>query len=61
MTQYHAVIGNREYIKINGDRRPFWEFLDMQFDAEEEAFVFVPHYNLRPNGLERFTHLNQGD
>jgi hypothetical protein len=38
----------------------FWEFLDMEFDAEETVFVFVPHYNLEPYGLERFTHLDEG-
>lgn len=30
MTNYFCVIGNRDYIKIKGERRPFWEFLDTQ-------------------------------
>lgn len=30
MTAYFGVIGNRDYIKIKGERRPFWEFLDTQ-------------------------------
>tara|TARA_Y100000748_G_scaffold290729_1_gene277624 strand:- start:1120 stop:1611 length:492 start_codon:yes stop_codon:yes gene_type:complete len=36
---------------------PFWEFLDIEYDSRECSFVFVPHYNLPPEGLERFTHL----
>lgn len=28
MAAYFGVIGNRDYIKIRGQRRPFWEFLD---------------------------------
>ncbi len=28
--QYFGVIGNRDYIKIKGVKRPFWEFLDRQ-------------------------------
>lgn len=31
--KYFGVIGNRDYIKIDGDRRPFWEFLDAQPDG----------------------------
>lgn len=30
MTDYFGVIGNRDYIKLRGDKRPFWEFLDEQ-------------------------------
>jgi hypothetical protein len=30
MTAYFGVIGNRDYIKLGGDKRPFWEFLDEQ-------------------------------
>ena len=29
-TKYFGVIGNRDYIKILGKKRPFWEFLDRQ-------------------------------
>jgi hypothetical protein len=28
--RYFAAITNRDYIKIDGERRPFWEFLDEQ-------------------------------
>lgn len=27
---FFGVIGNRDYIKLRGDKRPFWEFLDEQ-------------------------------
>lgn len=30
MTNYFGVIGERDYIKYNGARRPFWHFLDEQ-------------------------------
>ena len=30
MAQYVGVVGNRDYIKINGEKRPFWEFLDRE-------------------------------
>jgi hypothetical protein len=30
MSTYFGVIGNRDYIKLRGDKRPFWEFLDEQ-------------------------------
>ena len=33
MSRYYGVIGNRDHIKIGGDRRPFWEFLDVQPDG----------------------------
>ncbi len=33
MTRYYGVIGNRDYIKFQGQRRPFWEFLDRQPDG----------------------------
>ncbi|MCL4295748.1 MAG: hypothetical protein KJ077_08475 [Anaerolineae bacterium] len=33
MTLYIGVIGNRDYIKYQGERRPFWEFLDEQPDG----------------------------
>lgn len=32
-TKYFGVIGNRDYIKIDGEKRPFWEFLDAQPDG----------------------------
>lgn len=30
---YYGVIGNRDYIKLQGEKRPFWEFLDRQPDG----------------------------
>lgn len=33
MTDYYGVIGNRDYIKLAGHRRPFWEFLDREPDG----------------------------
>lgn len=33
MANYYGVIGNRDYIKLGGERRPFWEFLDEQPDG----------------------------
>lgn len=32
-TMYFGVIGNRDYIKWRGEKRPFWEFLDQQPDG----------------------------
>jgi hypothetical protein len=28
MTDYYGVVGNRDYIKLQGQRLPFWHFLD---------------------------------
>jgi hypothetical protein len=28
MTSYYGVVGNRDYIKLEGQRLPFWHFLD---------------------------------
>lgn len=33
VANYFGVIGNRDYIKYQGERRPFWEFLDEQPDG----------------------------
>lgn len=33
MARYYGVIGNRDHIKIDGEKRPFWEFLDHQPDG----------------------------
>jgi hypothetical protein len=33
MSKYFGVVGNRDYIKLNGKRRPFWDFLDRQPDG----------------------------
>lgn len=32
-TQYFGVVGERDYIKVKGERVPFWEFLDYQPDG----------------------------
>lgn len=32
-TLYFGVIGSRDYIKIKGEKRPFWEFLDSSPDG----------------------------
>lgn len=31
--KYYGVVGNRDYIKMDGEKRPFWEFLDRQPDG----------------------------
>lgn len=41
MTKYYGVIGNRDYIKINGEKRPFWEFLDQQPDGYLTSLVYM--------------------
>lgn len=33
MTAYYGVVGNRDYIKLRGERLPFWHFLDEQPDG----------------------------
>jgi hypothetical protein len=47
MSKYFGVIGNRDYIKLKGERRPFWEFLDEQPDGWLSSLVYkrrdVPH------------------
>lgn len=42
MTRYFGVIGNRDHIKIQGDRRPFWEFLDRQPDGWLSSLAYLP-------------------
>lgn len=32
-TLYFGVVGNRDYIKKYGEKRPFWEYLDQQPDG----------------------------
>jgi len=39
-SQYFGVIGNRDYIKLKGERRPFWEFLDVQPDGWLSSIVY---------------------
>lgn len=33
MPKYYGVVGNRDYIKRYGEKRPFWEYLDEQPDG----------------------------
>jgi hypothetical protein len=40
MTSYYGVIGNRDYIKLKGQRTPFWEFLDVQPDGWLSSLVY---------------------
>lgn len=42
MTKYFGVIGNRDHIKIQGERRPFWEFLDRQPDGWLSSLKYLP-------------------
>lgn len=46
-SQYYGVIGNRDYIKLRGERRPFWEFLDKQPDGWLSSIIYkrkdLPH------------------
>lgn len=37
---YYGVIGNRDYIKIAGQKRPYWEFLDRQPDGWLSSLVY---------------------
>ena len=39
-SQYFGVIGNRDYIKLRGERRPFWEFLDTQPDGWLSSIIY---------------------
>lgn len=39
-TKYFGVIGNRDYIKFHGEKRPFWEFLDEQPDGWLTSLVY---------------------
>lgn len=41
MTLYYGVIGNRDHIKINGEKRPYWEFLDRQPDGWLTSLVYA--------------------
>ena len=42
MTHYFGVIGNRDHIKIQVERRPFWEFLDRQPDGWLSSLAYLP-------------------
>lgn len=42
MTKYYGVIGNRDHIKIDGEKRPFWEFLDRQPDGFLSSLAYMP-------------------
>lgn len=38
--KYFSVIGNRDHIKIDGEKRPFWEFLDVLPDGWLTSLVY---------------------
>lgn len=38
--KYYGVIGNRDYIKRHGEKRPFWEYLDHQPDGWLSSLVY---------------------
>jgi len=40
-SKYYGVIGNRDHIKIKGEKRPFWEFLDKQPDGYLTSLVYM--------------------
>jgi hypothetical protein len=46
-TQYFGVVGNRDYIKRHGEKRPFWEYLDEQPDGWLTSLTYrrkdLPH------------------
>lgn len=42
MTKYYGVIGNRDHIKYQGQKRPFWEFLDRQPDGYLSSLAYLP-------------------
>ena len=48
MTRYYGVVSNRDYIKINGQKRPFWEFLDHEPEGWLCSLAYVrddpPHH-----------------
>lgn len=41
--RYFGVIGNRDYIKIQGVKRPYWEFLDEQPDGWLSSLTYKRH------------------
>jgi len=41
MSKYYGVIGNRDFIKYHGEKRPFWEFLDVQPDGYLTSLVYM--------------------
>jgi hypothetical protein len=41
MSKYYGVIGNRDYIKYRGEKRPYWEFLDFQPDGYLSSIVYA--------------------
>ncbi len=43
MTRYYGVVSNRDYITINGQKRPFWEFLDHEPEGWLCSLAYVRH------------------
>lgn len=50
--RYYAAIGNRDYIKLGGQKRPFWEFLDCPPDGWLTSLAYVRR-DLPDDGLPR--------
>lgn len=42
MTKYFGVIGNRDHIKYQGEKLPFWVFLDKQPDGFLSSLAYLP-------------------
>lgn len=42
MVAYYGVVGNRDHIKYQGEKRPFWEFLDTQPDGYLSSLAYLP-------------------
>ncbi|CAH7309851.1 conserved hypothetical protein [Vibrio chagasii] len=38
---------------------PFWEFIDIEFDASTKTFIFTPHYTVTPQFPNLFSRLIQ--
>lgn len=41
MSKYYGVVGNRDYIKVGSQKRPYWEFLDRQPDGYLTSAVYA--------------------
>lgn len=40
---------------------PFWEFIDIEFDADEFTFILTPHYNLPESMMVRFPEMVENE
>lgn len=46
--RYFGVIGNRDFIKIDGEKRPFYEFLNVQPDGWLTSLVYAKNFPRPP-------------